>query len=1068
MKIITSNYLKQILLSVLLISFSFYLQAESNSQQNWYLLNKIINNNSSSNNFLHSLLGTLAGIDCDKDDAKAQEELLAPLKMIANLQGVEVNLNWKLVEDNVIQAFPKFSYQTTTLAQNQFMFEVINDVIPIYQGMIVSMAKFCGVKHIRVARGLNFLAELYRTKNDYKQAEYALLDAMQIMMQTQYVNHPDTGAVYNHLGLLYNLTGEYSKAKEYYEKAVVLAKKVLGFNHPDTVRGLSNLAGIYVVLGDYIKAEKFYEEASEGILLLKSLNESEFDKWQRKIRKEFEAYEEVAVRQNVAQFYAVILGDYDKAESLLQESLRIFNGRQFHFFKGAIHHGLAYVYQQKLNYTQAIEHYKQALNIYRKLPAWKHSHFFVATLSQLGYVYYLQGDNIQKAERLLQQAVTLSQKIVGSEFARQLLLGQSLYNLGIFYQWTKQFDRAEEILQQAHQLLENSLGQKHPSVIEILQYLAALKFDQGAIEEAAHLVKKIQPLSENTLRDILSFGTEQQRLAYQKRSYPYDLLARLANQTGQVVSLANAVLHNKGIVLDSLMEDFHTQANPEIKAKIMDLKRQWINLTLSFPKDKNRIAQRKRLLKQDNIERQLKKLVSNSSQKVAQTRQAFAIQYQDVQKMLPNDSVLIEFIRYNHFIGRREGQAYYGAIIIPQQGEPKWVFLGEAKAIEQQIISYQNMMRCGNSCQQYDEETVIHILQTLYQRLWMPIEKRFSKRIKTVIISPDGEVNFVSFATLLTAQFEVEFLVQKFDLYYVSSGRDLLRKTKSLDEKSMKIYALNNWDTHTAKHKDQVATSTRNLAIEQAYLNLRLNHLKGIKQEVKALEKMGQTQQLTVETFFNSKATEKQLYNWSRSPYILHFATHGVFLQPKKENLVTEFLPTSSLGVQEIPLKFLNHPMRRSFITLAGAQITLDAWKEAKNSPFPPENDGILMAGEVSLIDLENTWLTVFSACETGRGEGRVGEGVLGLRRGFVQAGTQNLLMTLWSFQDNLSQVRQFEVEFYQQAIKTQNAPKALNDVQRKWFLQLWDNEEPIISTEILLDIVRVFGPFVMSFQGKL
>jgi len=39
--------------------------------------------------------------------------------------------------------------------------------------------------------------------------------------------------------------------------------------------------------------------------------------------------------------------------------------------------------------------------------------------------------------------------------------------------------------------------------------------------------------------------------------------------------------------------------------------------------------------------------------------------------------------------------------------------------------------------------------------------------------------------------------------------------------------------------------------------------------------------------------------------------------------------------------------------------------------------------------------LVTLSACDTGSGEARAGEGVLGLRRGFIEAGTQNLLMTL-------------------------------------------------------------------------
>lgn len=76
----------------------------------------------------------------------------------------------------------------------------------------------------------------------------------------------------------------------------------------------------------------------------------------------------------------------------------------------------------------------------------------------------------------------------------------------------------------------------------------------------------------------------------------------------------------------------------------------------------------------------------------------------------------------------------------------------------------------------------------------------------------------------------------------------------------------------------------------------------------------------------------------------------------------------------------------------------MNAWKRGE---FPdPDNDGILMAQEVVTLDLKGTWLVVLSACDIGLGELRNSEGVMGLRRGFVQAGAQNLLMTLWPISD--------------------------------------------------------------------
>jgi len=101
-------------------------------------------------------------------------------------------------------------------------------------------------------------------------------------------------------------------------------------------------------------------------------------------------------------------------------------------------------------------------------------------------------------------------------------------------------------------------------------------------------------------------------------------------------------------------------------------------------------------------------------------------------------------------------------------------------------------------------------------------------------------------------------------------------------------------------------------------------------------------------------------------------------------------LPGSNLPAvagENYSMRVLNHPGLQCGIGLAGANVVNKSG----------EDDGVLTAFEVSMLDLSGIDSLVLSACQTALGSTKNGEGVLGLQRAFHQAGVHSVIATLWS-----------------------------------------------------------------------
>jgi len=140
-----------------------------------------------------------------------------------------------------------------------------------------------------------------------------------------------------------------------------------------------------------------------------------------------------------------------------------------------------------------------------------------------------------------------------------------------------------------------------------------------------------------------------------------------------------------------------------------------------------------------------------------------------------------------------------------------------------------------------------------------------------------------------------------------------------------------------------------------------------------------------------SDASPEAFERYAPGKRVLHIATHGFFLEDSCQSAVALRLDANKQEENSAPATAEN-PLLLSGLAFAGAN--------RRGSAKPDETDGILTAEEIAGINLEGVDWAVLSACDTGVGEIKVGEGVFGLRRAFQLAGAKTVIMSLWPVED--------------------------------------------------------------------
>jgi TPR repeat protein/CHAT domain-containing protein len=895
------------------------------------------------------------------------------------------------------------------------------DALPVAERLCQLVRGNLPEEHPSYTRGLTWLGMLRGAVGQY--AEAAALFQEVVAVRRRHLDARDPGVLQalNNLASLYCTRGDHAAAEPLLREVCEAGRAILGENDQRYAAVIDNLGQVCAALGNYAEAEQLYRRAidirrndpgAEDTFLAVSLN-------------------------NLATVYWA-LGDYGEGTKLLQEVVAIRRAREDPTGLAVALDNLAGVYLDAGKQSEAEPLIREALALFRQHLGEGHTEYATA-LNNLATAYQ-QLEKWAEAEPLLRQAVAVQRGALGEQTDGY---ATALNNLANNLSRRGDYAAAEPLLRQSLACYRVGVGEGHPRYASCLRDLAVLLAATDRAEEALASLREVAARDDALIRQVFGIGSERQRTDFLRlvRDHTWLLLSLVLSRPGLPAADAfDLILRRKALLAEGLAaqrDGLVLGRRPDLALQVQrwrQLRARIARKTLDGPAGDGLEAHQRRLAEwvreRDRLEaelaRQLPELDLEARLRTAD-RHAVA-------RALPPGSVLVEFCRFPvcHFKAdaargeRAWGAARYVAFVLPAGDAEgvQMIDLGEAGSIDQMIELFRagvselpearNMVRRPVTASPLSPEQAGRQLRAA---VFDPLLAALGG-CRRLLLSPDGGLARLPFAVLPGA--DGGLLMDTYQISYVSCGRDVSRfgAASSSTPSPAVLVADPDFDLASGTAVEPATGSRGRVSRDLPRDRLHFGRLPGTRAEGEAIAGL-----LKVVPWQDTAAKEGRLKRDCRSPRILHLATHGFFLEDQQHdpNKEQHSLGLSGEGRLSGPLP--ENPLLRAGLALAGANTFL------RGGTLPEEaEDGLLTAEDVSGLDLLATELVVLSACETGLGEVRTGEGVFGLQRAFTLAGARTLVMSLWSVPDEAT--RELMEDFYKRILAGEGRADALRNAQ--------------------------------------
>lgn len=766
------------------------------------------------------------------------------------------------------------------------------------------------------------------------------------------------------------------------QQRLEVAEKTLGNDNTNVADLLSDLAGFYDDSGDFAQAASLDQRCLA-------------------IREKLLGPEQMGVANvldDLAWEYRE-MGDYERALPLFQQSLvntEKLVGQE-NYDVATTMNNIADVYRLEGDYAQALPLCQRALEIRQKVLGQDHTDVSDSLVTLAG-IYHGLGDD-QKALPLCQRSIDICEKRLGPD---QPLVTDSLFLLGQIQLDLGNYSEASSAFHRALAIDEKYSGPEDPDALEVLGELAVLFEKQHDFERSLstsielfkrqrhYFVGQILALSDpDALRSIQN--------SFQSVEIFHSVCAEASamNLDNARIAGATELALNKALLEEVRAAQAAFEADPRTATKTLREQYRAAQFQLEHlgqgGLEKMQLEVRQREL-QDELSQTEAKLGERIGL-VAQTIRERSLTLNDIARNLPSQSVLMDFIQYRRYdfaakTNQWKEQRYAVYLTFPLAKDSTNVFvervdLGEATPINESIALVCKRMSAG----QFAAKDLSVALQQLSDLVYAPLAGHLTN-VSHLIICPDGQLSRVPFEMLPVGN---KVLVEEKAISYVTSGREIVRFSKpKANARSSKSVVMGNpdfnfnlADAHPLGSAIQLAGGHSALrSLSRDYDGIKFQPLPGAEAEARSVANLlGDGAVL----YLGADAREAEL-KAVQSPYVLHLATHGFYFPDQ------EFNQTSRLAYIKGNNDWEN-PMVRCGIALAGANHAMQITNALAE-------DGLLTGLEASLLNLQGTELVILSACDSGTGEVKIGEGVMSLRRAFLIAGAQTVLASHWNISD--------------------------------------------------------------------